>query len=281
MDDEIRLMDEPEEFNTINDGYDRLDRPFPVVVEESPRRVLPWFLDIFLFPSNVAGLTTIAIVAGAVFLLSLFNCFLVQVGLPLLVMGFGLATMIIRLVLAAYYITYFEMSIQESASGEVRAPDSIAMDIGDTSLEMLWKCVRLYVVIFIFAGWGGIYYWNTGRFDTVFWAIEGVGVFLLPMGLLAVIMYDSLGAGLNPFRLVWSILKTLIPYSGVVVLFYGVCFLIFLAGRMIAQGQALLSWITPIVVALGVAVTMYLFLVAGHVLGMFFCRYEEILGWEV
>jgi len=89
---------------------------------------------------------------------------------------------------------------------------------------------------------------------------------------LSVIMQDGLW-GLNPFRIILSILRTFFKYSCVVCVFYLpiaiiACFIIFFLRNSNAFTFLLFQ-----------AVQVYLLFVASHILGRFYYKNEERLGW--
>ena len=103
------------------------------------------------------------------------------------------------------------------------------------------------------------------------------------MGILAVVMFDSV-RGLNPILLIRSIISAFFQYCGLVILFYGLAVLLVI-GRMgsvlatVRTGSTLLG---PLLVYILIfAVYIWLLLVAGHLLGRFYWRYQEKLNWEV
>lgn len=102
------------------------------------------------------------------------------------------------------------------------------------------------------------------------------------MGILAIVIFDSV-RGLNPALIIRSIASTFLPYCGLVVLFYGlgVLFVIGIIGSLLAGTtmRSILSLILmPIFMLVGF---IWLLLVAGHLLGRFYWRYEERLNWNV
>jgi len=90
------------------------------------------------------------------------------------------------------------------------------------------------------------------------------------MALLAVTMFDSV-YGLNPLILLGSMLSTFPPYLGLVLALGALLFLIVKTNQALA-GDPLLGY------AFGFA-EYYLALVAAHLVGRFYWRYEEKLNW--
>jgi len=92
------------------------------------------------------------------------------------------------------------------------------------------------------------------------------------MSLLAFVLLDSLSA-LNPILLIGSILSTFFPYCAMVAVFL-------VAGAFIferipnPQGPATTLFVIWVV-------GIYLAMLAAHLLGWFYHRYEDELNWDV
>jgi hypothetical protein len=109
------------------------------------------------------------------------------------------------------------------------------------------------------------------------------GVFLFPMGLLAVIMFDTLSA-LNPAIIIGSIFSAFFPYLGLILLLavviVSVRFIMPLYDLITSGGSSLLAIGTIFIYSSGVA-DFYMLMVMAHLLGRFFYKYQEKLNWEV
>ena len=92
------------------------------------------------------------------------------------------------------------------------------------------------------------------------------------MGLLAVIMFDSF-AGLNPLLLIGSIFSTFFQYCGLVLLF---CIFGYSSAKIFLAFRE-----SGFLIYVSVALIIYLAMVAAHLLGRFYWRYNEKLYWEV
>jgi len=112
-----------------------------------------------------------------------------------------------------------------------------------------------------------------GGTDTIFWTLYGVGGFVFPMALLAVVMYESL-RGLNPFLLLRSIARTPIQYLFLVPLCYILCLMFPLAYSFILNKQ---YWHFSYVLQ---AVAFYQALIMAHLLGRFHFKNDERLYWD-
>jgi hypothetical protein len=178
---------------------------------------------------------------------------------------------LIRVILWLYFYWYFCECIGESAAGQLRAPETIG---GTPGLgEMLSRLLRILVCLLVFFGPVLIRFQYNRATDIVFWILLGYALFLFPVALLAVVMFDSL-RGLHPFLLLGSIFSTFFQYCGLILLFvFGVGVLI-LGAAPRTRGAPVRAFILH-------CVCIYLALVAAHVLGRFYWRYQQKLNWEV
>jgi hypothetical protein len=92
------------------------------------------------------------------------------------------------------------------------------------------------------------------------------------MGLLAITVLDSF-SGLNPIFVIASIFSTLIPYCPLVGIYFGLGWILTRIGPLWRESR--------ILAYASIAGFYYLLLVAGHLLGRFYFRYQEKLNWEV
>jgi len=240
----------------------------PEVVE---KRKLPWPIDILLYPANASGLKNVgAIVIGQTLAAFLSLC---CVGL------------ILRIIIALYMFWYFCECIRDSACGGLRAPATF--DIRPSLVQMLWGYLGLLACYLLLFGPVTLYRAHTelSEIETnavIFWSLQTYGIFFFPMAILAVVMFESV-MGLNPALIIRSITATFLPYCGLVVLFYGLG-VMFVIGvmRLVpaggASGSILSVLLTSILVLAGF---LWLLLVAGHLLGRFYWRYQEKLNWKV
>jgi DNA-directed RNA polymerase subunit RPC12/RpoP len=227
---------------------------------------LPWLIDIFLYPLNLAGFIHLICLWLLVFLLC-----------PLVMALLGLGTEYIPFVYTlpvAYVLYYFSECIRDSAAGHCRAPD-FWMHPGDDK----WHCIsQLLVVLGCIAVhfWPvSVYYIFTERTDLIYWLLMAFGGFFFPMALLAVVLFDSLNA-LNPILIIRSIFRTLLPYCGMVLLFYGGALLF-----MEIDSPVNRFWLLPILPFILKLAQLYLVFVSVGLLGRFYWRYQDKLNWEV
>lgn len=184
-----------------------------------------------------------------------------------------------------YLYYYLSNCVIAAAKDERLAPD-VSLDDPPAFTDLLCRfllilggtllCfgpVSIYLVYFyiwpahLIGGNGGFTSWQG---DPVYWLLYGLGVFLYPMFMLAVSMFDSATA-LNPFLIIGSIARTFLPYCGLAVVFCAIGLFINLISRLQPGGIPLLIW----------GLDIYLAFVAAYILGRFFRRYENRLSWEI
>jgi hypothetical protein len=234
--------------------------------EPVPERKLPWLIDIFLYPISTPGLTILAIV--------IVTKLLIDILVTLLGPVFGIfvwaPSLVINMIIFFYAFWYVCRCIRDSAEGGLRAPDVLvdAPSLGD----MAWQTIRVAGCLAFFWAPVLIYHRRTESTDTVFWFLLAYAAFFFPMGLSAVVMFDSF-SGLNPLLLIASIFSTFLQYCGLVLLFCSF-------GYILAKFTFALSW-SGFLNYVPFAVIVYMLMVAAHLLGRFYWRYQERLYWEV
>ena len=255
-----------------------------VEVEESAppgSRTLPWPIDILLYPASSSGLATI----GGVAILPVVSVFLLALAARLCcLLPFMILVGIFFVALYAYW--YFCECIRDSAFGGVRAPrgPGSSMDWGD----LLWSSLRLSACYFFFFGPLILYRFHVGHSRAevnyvVLLSLMTYGNFFYPMGILAVVMFESVRE-LNPIFIVRSVIATFLPYCGLIALFYGLNSLLSIGifGLLFAvrgvTGDSLASVL--VLGALMIAGFLWGLLVTGHLLGRFYWRYQEKLSWN-
>ena len=100
-------------------------------------------------------------------------------------------------------------------------------------------------------------------------------VALLPMGLLAMVLHESLSV-LNPVFLLGSIRRVLLPYAALVLTVATFVLLCVFMPRILENSRASIA-----ARAGGFAAFTYGTLVLAHLLGRFYWRYRERLDWTV
>jgi len=234
--------------------------------EPVDERRLPWLIDIFLYPFSVPGLKSLAIFIGVPLLINILGTIL-PIQLSCL---FFLVTIVINIVIFLYIYWYFVECVRDSTDGGVRAPEGLGATPGLAG--MFWQTVNVIGCLAVLFVPFVLYMLFAKRADIIFWLLLIFAVSLFPMGLLAVVMFDS-AIGLNPRLLIRSISSTFFPYCGLVLLFVTPVVLI---GMLHAELQESRLWIFIIR-----SVVTYLVLVGAHLLGRFYWRYQEKLNWEV
>jgi hypothetical protein len=222
-------------------------------------RRLPWPIDILLYPASLGGLTTLVIIVGIPLVLDL---------LP-----FGLLGWLIGMVIGLYSIWYLAECVYDSAKGGTRAP--MALDTTDFS-DMLSRALYLAAVYLLFVFPAGIYWIWMNRADAVFWALVAWAVTFFPMGLLAMVIHDSTSV-LNPLFLLGAILRTFIPYTGLLLLLGMLAGLYWLISDVLTGG----SYGRWLLGALGAFLAAYMSFIMAHVLGRFYWRCRERLDWGI
>lgn len=234
--------------------------------EQLGERKLPCFIDIFLYPMSFSGLINLAIFIGVPLLIDfLWTVLIIQ-----LACLFQLVSLVIEVVVVLYMYWYFAECIRDSADGGLQAPE--VMGNFPHVVDMFWQMVNIIGCLVVFFGPFVFYVLFARRAGVIFWLLLVYAVFVYPMALLAIVVFDSVSA-LNPRLLFRSISNTFFPYTGLVLLFVAAVSLIGVL-RQRVQGPEYLAFIFR-------CVSIYLAFVAAHLLGRFYWRYEEKLNWEV
>ena len=268
-------------------------------------RKLPRFIDIFFFPISVSSLTILGIYMFshiALYLLGLIRNIILSC-VPFFSMPFVLLFAAIELFFLAYMFWYFGMCIHESALGAVRAPETLNKSNAEGTSEMIFGLLRIASCILICVGPSLTYYSIINSMDWICWLLLVFGPFFLPMSLLATVMFDSL-CGLNPILIISSTVNTFFQYClflsmfcvpvGIVVI-VSICFpkdTIGIVGYVLRGINSLFTFATGLPISLpehttGITcfilrgVYAYLIMVAAHLLGRFYWKYQEKLNWEV
>lgn len=247
-----------------------IEKAGPVV-----ERKLPWLIDIFLYPLSKSGLTILGIVITVPFLLHALVKFLGLFTLvfpPMLVFfaAFAIIRLIVSFVLVLYMYWYVCECIRDSADGGLRAPETLGSTPGLG--ELLWQFLKIGGCLAFFSLPILVYYFSHTRgFDMIFWVLCACSIFFFPMGLLSVIIFDSL-RGLNPILIIGSIFSTFFQYCGLVIFFYALSLLVTAMVYILPQ-----SWILGHVIKL---ISFYLTMVGAHLLGRFAWHYQEKLNWD-
>ena len=244
---------------------EKLGRDKPEPAEPIGKRKLPWLIDIFLYPASQPGLIILAIAVVIPLLIDLAALLLGPFGIFVAAPG-----CVIMIVIGLYTLWYFCECIRDSAAGGVRAPEVMANapSLGD----MFFQTLRLAICILFFITPAFAYSRYVGEKDVIYWSLLVCEATFFPMGLLAVIMFDSF-TGLNPLVLVGSIFSTFFQYCGLVMFLFGLGFLCKVAVAILSQVHILFY--------IFFVAFIYLLLMMGHLWGRFYWRYQKKLNWEV
>ncbi|MCH7917853.1 MAG: hypothetical protein IIC50_07685 [Planctomycetes bacterium] len=277
---EASLMDRFKDEDLLDPPNIEQDKPLYDLTASAetpvPRRRHPWYLDIFCYPANRPGLSTLG----------------VMVGVPLVLIGLSLASyplmpaapilifVMVPLVMAAvaatvimllYFLWYLCTCVRDSAAGGLRAPETLGQTPG--VWELFGNLFQVGVCVGLFLALGSMTY-GVSRGPIGCSLFCGILVFCFPLCLLSVISVESLG-GLNPLLLLRNLVRVFLPYCGLVTL------LLVLHGSVL-RGMGLLQAHHSLSVpwALGVAaVEAYLLLVSAHLLGRFSWKNRDRLDW--
>jgi len=172
-------------------------------------------------------------------------------------------------ILVLYVNWYFCECVRDSAAGGIRAADTTAAAPGLG--EIFGQAISVIVTALICMAPALIYLNHARSADSVFLVLSGAGGLLIPMAILAVVMFEGLH-GLNPGLLLRSILRTFSQYCALVVFCYVSCLLVPVAGYFLVN-----QWILGSVLLL---LTFYQLLILAHLLGRFYWRNETKLNWD-
>jgi len=242
--------------------------------EEAPQRKLPWMVDILLYPLNKPGLTILMISVGIPFVLRAtlkFMQIFCIVFPPALVFWVLLIILhwLALLLLVLYMNWYLCQCIRDSASGGIRAADTTAETPGLG--ELFGQSLTVLATLGACMAPALAYLLLTHAADGSFQVLYGVGGFLFPMALLAVVMFESLWA-LNPVLLLGSIGRTFLRYSVLVAACYASCLLIPAAGYFLFR-----FWILGYLLLF---LAWYELLILAHLLGRLYWNSQERLNWD-
>jgi len=249
-------------------------------LETIEKRKLPWLIDIFLYPISVPGLTMLGIFVFTPIVLDLILSVLARAlgalnpRMVLFLLPLAILFAIIRFIITWYMIWYFGVCVQESAAGQIRAPETLTKGGGFDIVEMFFQSIRFLCCIVICFGPVLAYYFTYKQVDNYFWMILAGGIFFFPMALLSTVMFDSI-IGLNPILIVTSIFSTFFQYCCVAVMF---CIPVGIITGMLIYLPEGTGFLMQLILR---TVYAYQLLIAGHLIGNFFCRNEERLYWEV
>jgi hypothetical protein len=239
----------------------RREQQSPEVAADAPAR----FTDTLIYPANADGLVQIVVLALC---LGLFDVLGSVVGRLLSLYG-GVLILICEAIIVGYIIFYAHYCIYDSSHGGRRAATISLAHTPDIS-DLVWQILLLVAGVAVCLWPVALYRGVAGRADVWFWVLGLTGAFFLPMSLLAATLFQGIDA-LNPVLITRSILVTFPAY---VALFgeLGLLAVVFLVIRW-GRGQIRVPHV------LATAAYLYLLLMGSHLLGRFYWRWKEKLGW--
>ena len=262
-----QLQDNQEDTELVDDTFKE--------AETTDKRELPWIIDFLLYPLSKAGLTIMAMmiifplliiyVTRMLAIAAVQSVLILLIAVPIIMAGF-----VAIVILCMYMFWYLCECIRDSAAGGIRAPETMGISPGLG--EIIWNSLRLFICVLVFVVPIVIYYRYAGQADTILTVLYCCAILFFPMALLAVVIFDSL-SGLNPILLTGSIISTFLPYCAMVSLFTVTWF-------VIAEISASL-FDSAFGLIIGYVFGIYLLMVAAHVLGWFYHRYQEQLSWNM
>jgi hypothetical protein len=110
--------------------------------------------------------------------------------------------------------------------------------------------------------------------EPMFWILWGVGNFLFPMVLLAMVMHDRFFVALNPILIVRSIFRTFFPYCALALACCVLSLSLSSIYHLILSPQ---YWHWAYVL---LALAFYQMLIMAHLLGRFHFKNDEKLYWD-
>ena len=196
---------------------------------------------------------------------------------------------ILEMFAGGYLFTYLQSIIHATAAEERELPD--LPGVSNIAEDVLVPFFRLFgLVLFCFGPALGLGIWYVVAHDpmvlTVFLAALGLGAIYFPMAFLSVAIHDSIAAG-NPLVVVPSIMKVAVPY--LVPFFMLACLLglqyrsgillqkIFPNGATTQSVPELAGWAAS--VGFLSFISLYLLIVAIHLLAMIYVTRKDELGW--
>jgi DNA-directed RNA polymerase subunit RPC12/RpoP len=270
--------------NNYNDEFKKEASP------EAFKRKLLWPLDIFLYPANRTGVTMLLIMAGIPLVaMTISTCLSI---IPVIGVFVSILAAIILIVVNVYSYVYFCQCVQNSAQGYVRLSVGLGdyMDFWDAFLMMF----RIVVSIVLFAAPAFAHLYLKSEADDIpdfifnfpeynkpdefFYYLLAIGAALFPMALLSIIMHESF-AGLNPFLILSSLLKTHVFYIGFIVIFWVGIFSVWYIRSYCLKLFSLHPYFLLLAISAYRFIKIYLMMVIMHLMGRFYYKNSERLNW--
>ncbi|MBN1361149.1 MAG: DUF4013 domain-containing protein [Sedimentisphaerales bacterium] len=274
------LLDLPDEQESAENEQERQRREQQLLTrigitpgpQHTGERRFPWPLDILLYPTSVSGLVVLGLLVGIPALVGLLERFVPAVGCV------GIGFLVLHGVVALYAGWYFAECVYDSARGGTRAPEFAPPSMGEmwsrvsyllvVSIVYLLPVVLFRIVVVGFES-------HRGGMDIIFWVLAAYALVFFPIGLLAMVVNDSISA-LNPFFLLGSIARTLLQYTALCLLFAALAMSFWLTAQTQSDDERTRSLWLEIG---GLAIANYAAFVCAHILGRFYWRNREPLDW--
>ncbi len=227
-------------------------------------RRFAWPIDVLLYPTSGPGLTVLVLLTVAPLLLELLQRFI-----PL-IKHMGLLFFAASFILGLYAVWYLAECIHDSARGGTRAPEFVGAEWS----EMWSRFSYLLAVYIVYLLPSVLYAMFVPRRDAIFWGLAAYSLVFFPIGLLAMVVNDSISA-LNPFFLLGSIVRTLFQYTGLLIVLAAVGALLWLGSQVGMEEEMRPFWLETV----GLATSVYAAFVLAHILGRFYWRNADRLDW--
>lgn len=223
-----------------------------------------WPIDVLLYPTSGPGLTVLVLLVGVHLLAELARRFVPLVGQA------GLVFLAASFIVGLYAAWYLAECVHDSARGGMRAPESIGAGRSEmwSRVSYLLAVCIVYLVPFV------LYTMFAPGRDAIFWGLAAYTLVFFPIGLLAMVVNDSLSA-LNPLFLLGSIFRTFFQYTGLLILLAAVGTLLWLGSQVGMEEEMRPFWLE----AVGLATSVYVAFVLAHILGRFYWRNADRLDW--
>ncbi len=241
-------------------------QPAPAAVPVSRARLI----DVLLYPMSFDGLAGIALFALGLWIVGLLPMVFYPESPPRTIMIRIITAMVLLYLFIAWCAAlYFAHCVFDSAQGGTRAPaiwSGYVYTGGDLPSMMLIGAVAFCL------GFTALYAAVTRDLGVYFWILTATGVFFLPMLLLACTLFGGREA-LKPTLIVTSIAATLPAYLGLIVRLV----LLTTFATLIHWD----SWWLGLPRVFPYAADLYVLWIAGHLLGRFYLRQKDKLGWDL
>jgi len=183
---------------------------------------------------------------------------------------------LIGFIVTGYMFSYAKSIITSTTEGKTELPDW--PDFTDWKDDILMPYLQLLALLALYFGPSfliGIARPGTQTQTAIaHLAALGIGVLLAPMAILALAMFDHIGA-LNPIALAWSIARVPLPYAAAATAFVLVFLLHWLVEGVLESAISI-----PVLPGL-ISALVYLYLVAVgmRILGLLYLTHKTELGW--